>query len=422
MIDLVIIGAGLTGLIAAYTAVKAGKQVKIVAKGLGATHWHAGSIDVLGYYPDGATPVTRPRETIQELARSHPQHPYAMLNGGLADVLEEFVALTRAVGLPYSGAANAGDNLWLPSPVGAARPTFLAPHAQREGDLRRSAPMLIVGLRGMRDFYPALIAENLAKQGQSARAALLPLNLITERRDINPVQLAYALDDPARRAKLAAALKKIAQPGERIGLPAILGMDAHAAALSDLQAQTGAAIFEIPTLPPSVPGARLTNALRNQLRQLGVRVEINADVIGFRADGDAVLWIESNASGRPLRHRADRFLLATGGILGGGIDSDHTGKVWETVFNLPLAAPRDRREWFRARLFDPAGHPIFRAGVSVNREFQPIDANGARVYANLWAAGSLLAFADAVLEHSLEGIAIATGMAAARAAAKNLQY
>lgn len=418
MSDLIVIGAGLSGLIAAYTAAQAGQRVKIVAKGLGATHWHAGTIDVLGYFPNGATPVQRPLETIHDLTRAQLQHPYAILDGALPDALKNFTALAQELGLPYAGAANDDDNLWLPSPVGAARPTFLAPRAQLAGDLRRGEPMLIVGLRGMRDFYPELIAENLSKQRQRARAAFLPLDLITERRDSNTVHLASALDDPARRAKLAAELKKLAQPGERIGLPAILGLDAHAVALDDLQAQTGAPIFEIPTLPPSVPGVRLTNALRNRLRQLGVRVEINADVIGFHAEGDRVVWIESDASGRPLKHRAEKFLLATGGMLGGGINSDHTGKVWEVVLNLPLITPRERGEWFRARFFDPAGHPIFRAGVPVNREFQPVDANGARVYANVWAAGNLLAHADPILERSLEGIALATGMAATRFAVK----
>lgn len=415
MTDLIVIGAGLSGLIAAYTVAKAGHQVKIIAKGLGATHWHAGSIDVLGYYPNDTMPVERPFEAILELKRAQPRHPYAMLGEShVADALNNFVALTQEIGLPYAGAAKDGDNLWLPSPVGAARPTFLAPHAQLAGDLSRAEPMLIVGLRGLRDFYPELIAENLNKQGHRARAAFLPLDLITERHDITTVQLAYALDDSARRGKLGDALKALAQAGERIGLPAILGMDAHAAVMSELQAQTGAAIFELPTLPPSVPGVRLTNMLRQQLARLKVRVEVNIDVIGFHAEGDRVIWVESEASGRPLKHRAEKFLLATGGILGGGINTDHTGKVWETIFNLPLATPRDRGQWFRARFFDPAGHPIFRAGVPVNCEFQPIDANDARVFANVWAAGNLLAHTDPILERSLEGIALTTGAAAAR--------
>jgi len=413
MIDLLIIGAGLAGLFAAYTAAQAGQSVKVIAKGLGATHWHAGTVDVLGYYPNAASPVQRPFDAISTLVREQPQHPYALLDGALSDTLTSFCTLTQQIGLVYAGAATPGDNLWLPSPVGAARPTFLAPEAQLAGDLRRPEPMLIVGLRGLRDFYPELIAENLNKQGQRARAALLPLDLITERRDLNVAQLASVLDEPARRARLAGALKTLAQPGERIGLPAILGMDAHTEAMRDLQSQTGTPIFEIPTLPPSVPGVRLTNALRQHLRQMGVRVELNMQVVGFHAEKDRVLWIETETSGRPLKHRAEKFLLATGGILGGGIETDHTGKMWETIFDLPLATPRQRGEWFRARFFDPAGHPIFRAGVPVNAQFQPIDANGARVFANVWAAGNVLAHCDSILERSLEGVALATAHAAA---------
>jgi glycerol-3-phosphate dehydrogenase subunit B len=131
-----------------------------------------------------------------------------------------------------------------------------------------------------------------------------------------------------------------------------------------------------------------------------------------------VVYMETEASGRPLRHRAYIFLLATGGILGGGIDSDHTGRVWETVLDLPLDTPRSRAEWFNGHFFHPAGHPIFRAGVTVNRRFQPVNSRGELVFANVWAAGGLLAHADPVLEHSLEGIAIVTGTEAGRCAAR----
>jgi len=408
MSDVIVIGAGLAGLMAAYYAARAGARVKIVAKGLGATHWHAGTVDVLGYYPTAATPVTRPLDTLRDLTRAQPQHPYALADGALDRALHDFVTLMQEVGLPYAGAANAGDNLWLPSPLGVARPAFLAPRAQLAGDLRRAEPMLIVGFYGLRDFYPTLIAENLNKQGHRARAELLPLDVISARRDVNTVQLATALDDRARVEQLAAALRQVARPSERIGLPAILGLETHTTTFERLETQVGAPIFEIPTLPPSVPGIRLTNALRHRLRQLGVRIELNAAVIGFHAEGDRVMWIESEASGRPLRHRAEKFVLATGGILGGGINSDHTGKVWEVIFNLPLVAPAERGQWFRARFFDPDGHPIFRAGVAVNRAFQPIDARGARVFTNIWAAGNVLAHCDPIRERSLEGIAIAT--------------
>jgi glycerol-3-phosphate dehydrogenase subunit B len=420
MADLIVVGAGLAGLVAAHAAARAGMKVKVISKGMGALHWSAGTVGVLGYYPNSQTAVNRPLETVKSLAHDQPNHPYAIGDrADLSSALADFVELSHEIGLPYFGAEGIGDNIWLPSPVGSARPTFLAPQAQIAGDLGRSGAMLIVGLRGMRDFYPELIAENLRKQGYSARAGFLPIDVITDRNDTHPVQLALGLDNPVRQTSLAAALQRLVRSNERIGLPAILGMDDHAGALERLKSRLGAPVFEIPTLPPSVPGIRLNTALRRQLAKQGVRVEMNADVVNFAGEKDRVVYMETGASGRPLRHRADIFLLATGGILGGGIDSDHTGRVWETVLDLPLDTPRSRAEWFSGHFFHPAGHPIFRAGVTVNRRFQPVDSRGELVFANVWAAGGLLAHADPVLEHSLEGIAIVTGTEAARCAARS---
>jgi glycerol-3-phosphate dehydrogenase subunit B len=310
--------------------------------------------------------------------------------------------------------------LLLPSAVGALRPTFLAPQAQLAGDMGRPEPVLIVGFTGLRDFYPELIAENLAKQGFQARAAFLPLSLLTEQSDRNNVHLAQALDNKARRMKLGAELKRLAQPGERIGLPAILGLDEHAAAFTDLQAAAGVPIFEIPTLPPSVPGMRLFKALRARLWSLGVQLYAGIEAIGAEtipANGAAgrVQWVETATTSRPMKNRARAYLLATGGILGGGFDSDHTGKIWETVFGLPLTIPQKRYEWFRPAFMDAAGHPVFNGGVAVDQRMQPVDAAGKTIYANLWAAGGALASVDPIQQHSLEGIAIATGIAAGQA-------
>ena len=51
MLDLLVIGAGLSGLSAALVAAQAGKSVKVVAKGLGSMHWSAATVDLLGYLP-----------------------------------------------------------------------------------------------------------------------------------------------------------------------------------------------------------------------------------------------------------------------------------------------------------------------------------------------------------------------------------
>ncbi len=146
----------------------------------------------------------------------------------------------------------------------------------------------------------------------------------------------------------------------------------------------------------------------------GVRVEIGMEAIGFHAEGKTIQWVETATSARPLKHRAKAFLLATGGVLGGGFNSDHTGRFWEVVFGLPLTVPQDRTQWFRPLFFDPGGQPVFHGGVATNAELQPVDAQGEIVYSNLRAAGGLLAGADPIQERSLEGIGIATGIAAVR--------
>lgn len=424
MHDLIVIGAGLSGLSAALTAAQAGLRVRVVAKGMGALHWSAATIDLFGYSATGEA-VEAP---LSELAKLSLPHPYARARSeNVQEALSWFQAEVGQSGMEYIAKAN-GDgsssaastpteapNTWIPSPVGAKRPAYLVPAAQAPGDLGSNDPLLIVGLLGMRDFYPELIAANLCEEGYVARAAHVPIQTITERLDFNTVHLAQALDHPESRLRLADRLAALVQPGERIGLPAIIGLSDHSGAMADLRRVTKAPIFEIPTLPPSVPGMRLHGTLSHRLERLGVRVGTGMEVIEFEAKGNRISWVATETSSRPLRFRAERFLLATGGVLGGGLTGTVDGRFIETVFDLPLAAPSDRSEWFRAEFLDPLGQPIFQAGVEVDDEFQPVDASGRLVYSNLWAAGGLLAHADPIRERSLEGLAISTGRRAALA-------
>ena len=415
MLDLLIIGAGLTGLFAACTAAKAGLRVRVIAKGMGTTHWHAGTIDLLGYVPGGGEPVADWVQAVSELPDAH---PYRLLGvEAIGKALDRFRRLIAAAGLPYERAD--GQNVLLVSPVGAARPVYLAPKAQQSGNLADGRPLAIVGLEGMPDFYPALIAVNLQKQGYRARSATVPLNLLTKRQGAHwansALQLARLLDQPTAQERLAEMVADVAATGERVGLPAVLGLHNHARLLALLQeASAEGSIFEIPTLPPSVPGMRLDAALRARLADLGVRVEMGMEVCGIRTAERRILWVETETGSRPLRHRAHHYLLATGGILGGGIRGERCGRVRETIFDLPLTTPQARSQWLRPLFLDRRGHPIFMGGVAVDVRFRPLDGTGAPVYENLWAGGAILAHTDPIRERSREGIAIATGYAAAQ--------
>jgi glycerol-3-phosphate dehydrogenase subunit B len=408
MLDLLVIGAGLAGLTAALRAAEAGLRVKVIAKGMGSLYWATGAIDLLGYVGVADRAVTSPWARMAELDAGH---PYRRLGEArIRQALTWIQQCAAAQALGYSGAGD--NNVLTPSPAGAWRPTWLTPAGQCAGAIDDTRPMVIVGFQGMRDFYPHLIARNLHAQGQAVRAALLPWSVLSEQRDRNNAQLAEAVDDPRTQQRLVDALKPVVKLGERVGLPAILGRHTHPQVLAALQTGLNTVIFEIPTLPPSVPGIRLATALRHALEARGVRVEIGMEAVGFHAEDRVIQYVETATSARPLKHQAKFFLLATGGVLGGGFNSDHTGRFWESLFDLPLTVPQDRRAWFRPRFLDPQGQPAFRGGVAIDDALQPVDAAGNVVYANLWAAGGLLAHMDPILERSLEGVAIASAVAA----------
>ncbi|MEZ4716729.1 MAG: hypothetical protein R2851_11675 [Caldilineaceae bacterium] len=124
---------------------------------------------------------------------------------------------------------------------------------------------------------------------------------------------------------------------------------------------------------------RLHQALRGLLETAGVRAEAGMEVVGFQVEDGRVAWVETATSARPLKHRAKAFLVATGGILGGGITGDHSGRIWETALDLPLTIPPDRSRWFRPGFFDEAGQPVFQGGVAVDDHWQPVDDAGARL-------------------------------------------
>lgn len=130
--DAVVVGAGLAGLCAALRLAEAGRRVLVVARGVGGLPLSPGTIDVLGYAPDR---VDSPQEALPGFVAAHPGHPYGRLSGALAPALEWF--RDRVAGLGYAGGLE--RNLLLPTALGVARPTSLAPRTMAAGALAGAA-------------------------------------------------------------------------------------------------------------------------------------------------------------------------------------------------------------------------------------------------------------------------------------------
>jgi glycerol-3-phosphate dehydrogenase len=412
--QVVVIGAGLAGLSAAWQAAKAGRKVRLAAKGWGAEHWHAGAVDVLGEL-DGA-PVDSPAAALEALARLNPQHPYARLGrAAIEEALLAFQALCAEAGYSLEGSLE--RNWLLPTAAGSARRTCLAPATMTAGDLRSDAPMLLLGFEQFLDFYPEWAAENLRSLGLEARGERLDLDVLAQRGFVTGVSLANLFQQAEFRKAVAEAARLVARESgaQRLGFPAVLGVDGAAQIHAELQERIGLPVFEIPGLPPSIPGMRLQHLLVRVIERLGGQVFNGMQVVAARLEGGRVRAVESEAAVRNLVHRGEAFILATGGVLGGGFAGEPGERLVERIFNLPLAPPAPASlaaappGWMGRSFLEPGGHPLYRQGLAVDAGFRPLDGAGRPVYENLYAAGGLLAGCDPLVERSLEGVALTTG-------------
>ena len=410
--DTIVVGAGLAGLTAALRLTEQGQKVVIVARGIGATHLAPATVDVLGYMGDER--VDSPVSALPGLLSSAPGHPYGRMSLEQIDAsLEWFRARLQSLG--YAGGLD--RNMLFPSALGVARPSALAPRTMLGGDLREGGRFLFVGLRGFKDFHASLLAENLAHAGlpRPVTTRALELDPPADRRgDQSGRLLARRFDSGELADWLVRSLQGKVDADEHIGLPPILGLRRADETMTELENRLERRVFEVPTLPPSVPGIRLYDALTAALRKGGSRLVMNASVIGAHARDGRIESVDVASAASTVSYRADAVILASGGFPSGGLTLDSRGAARETAFDLPVAGvPGDGASRFVAGYFDD--QPMSRAGVAVDEMLRPLGRDGGAAYGNLHAAGAVLAGAVPWKEKSGTGISVATGYAAADA-------
>ena len=414
--DTVVIGAGLAGLTAGLRLAEAGQRVAVLAKGVGATHLSPATIDVLGY-DDGA--VASPAQALPGFAAAHRGHPYGRLSIDLIRAALSWFQ-DRLNGHCYRGGLD--ENVLVPTAVGAAKPTALVPGTMAAADLRGGGRFVFVGVRGLKDFYPAFLAGNVAHaqlpdgRSVSTRAIELapPLGI---QRDLGPLGFAHRFEDAGFRADVLAELRPHLVPGELVGFPAVLGIGRAREIRQELEERLGHPVFEVPTLPPSVQGLRVFETMTGALRRAGGRLVVGSTVGEVRTSNGRIEAAVTETAGRPIAYRAGSFVLATGGFASGGLELDASGRMRETVFDLPLSdVPGPEEPRFAPEYFDE--HPISRAGVAVDENMRAVNGEGEPVYENLHAAGATLAGAVPWREASGNGISLASGYAAAEAILK----
>ncbi len=399
--DLIVIGMGLSGLTAAKTAAAAGRKVLIVGKGMGSLCLFSNTIDVLGKSPT----AMKMTEALSRWIEERPFHPYS--KAGVKSIEEALASFLSLFPSPYSFQTMDGRNCLLPTGAGTLRPTYLIPMTMAGGVSVNGGRTLIVGFKGFKDFYTHYVADQLKCRGINLQ---LPDPLDQEP---TATVLARLMEKKSFRENVGTEIRKQLQDETRVGLPALLGMHDPVQVRDDLEAIIGAKVFEIPILPPSIPGMRIFNRFKEWLIHKGVSFSLGYSVSKAVVRGKRCERIEVVHPPVVTSYSADQYILATGRFIGGGLKADDE-KVFEPIFDLPLSQPRSREDWFTDSFFSDLLHPIHEAGILTDASLQPVDAGGNMILENLWAAGSILAHHHCIDEKSREGIEISTGYAAAK--------
>ena len=406
--DTIIIGGGLSGLVAGISLQRKGKRCAIVSAGQNALHFSSGSFELLSRLPSGEA-VDDPEAAVAALPTEHPYRK--MGKDAFRQLAGRVQPFFEACGIPLYG--NGLRNSWRLSPTGSRRRTWLATEditLWAEKNVKIGDKALIVNLKGYFDFYTEFLADGLAKQGTSCRTARVTLeeidSLRTSPSEMRSLNIARVMETPAALQHFTDAVRSQLQDEDVVVLPQVFGFK-DARVLQSVRDALPVPVVFAGTMPPSVPGMRIQLLLKHAFEQAG----------GMFLMGDAVLSAEVS-EGRVVAvktanlgdHRlfADHFILATGGYFSKGITATPSAIV-EPLFGLDVSYNENRREWYDADFF--RDQPYLSFGVRTDDAFRAL-IDGAPLH-NLYAIGSILGGTDALALGCGGGVAILTAFSVA---------
>ncbi len=422
-VDVLVVGGGLAGAVAALAARASGATVLLVRRAPGATALFGGAFGVapdLDALPgDPLLGRRSPLESARRLAARRPGHPYARLGTAeLEEALGFAAAHLSALVEPPDGRPR-----FLAHVSGGLAECALCLRSQAAGDLRRVRGLAaVIGFSGHLGFDARLVASAAARLTSSGGPAVAVAEALafTAPGDgaLRPVELARALEPPGAAEALGEALRAVLPRGAVVALvPPVLGLDPVARVHARVEAAAGLPVAEVVADPPSsVPGLRLDQAMLARLAGAGVDV-LTGDLAAGAGPGQAVRVGEAAVEARS-------WVLATGRFLGGGLV--RRGGLVEPLFGLPVLASEagaggltlaGRPPWMLTTRQRTDAQPLLAAGVAVDAACRPLDEAGRPFAERLFAAGALLGGHEHAADGTGLGVAILSGWIAGRAAA-----
>lgn len=406
----VIVGGGLSGLVAGVTLARTGKRVAIVSSGQSSLHFNGGSLELLGALPDG-TAVQHPLEAAASLPE---EHPYAKIGvSRLPQLAADAAKLLATVGMPMQG--DVRENHYRLTPMGVAKPAWLTMGdyvTLERPDVLPWNNVLLVNVAGFMDFPVNFVAHGLREMGATVRVEELDVEPLAARRasatEMRAANLAKSLVSGSAVSRLASAINEVASDNDEVVLiPAVLGLDDdHAVTM--LRAQVSKPLHMVATLPPAVPGARLHTTLRHYFQMLGGTYLMGDTVQRGTFEGNRLTGVHTAKLADTVL-QADNYVMAGGSFLSRGLMANYE-RVYEPVLDLDVTAPTDRAQWTRYGVFNQ--QPYMSFGVSVDRQFHAL--KGGEPLDNVYAVGSILGGHDPVKMGDGTGVAMLTALAVAQ--------
>jgi glycerol-3-phosphate dehydrogenase subunit B len=412
--DLLIIGAGFAGMVAAARAAHLG--LKTVQVGNSSNLFLvSGLFDLLGVYPiDTGQIIDAPGTGFKTLRKDTPLHPYSTTDYN--QVLESFDFLKKflaAAGLEYH--SNRDKNHLVLTAAGTFKPSFMVPKTFLKGcDIKQGAKrLLLVDFKGFREFSAKQIAIVLKNSCTNLKISTLTIEIPISK-TIAAIPLANLFEDDQFLNYLSKEILPFSKQVDLVGLPCVCGVKESLGTMRKLEEMTGLDCFEIPGLPPSIPGLRLKNAFEKQLSQKGVTALNYSNIKFDQFRENQFIFHAPNQAPNQDRHTqitSRGVVLGSGRFHGGGLHATRKG-ISETIFNLPVYQPAKRDLWHNLNFFNPKGHGINLAGLETDPAFRPLNRNRKPLFKALYAVGSILAHNDFARLKSGSGVSCVSAFTA----------
>lgn len=399
----VVIGAELDGLLAAARLRELGHPVTLIARSASSLHYAGGGVHVLGSVANGsgrhavATPLA-------DMVQLDVRHPYALAGVERTGAAIDWAgAVLGRCSIPAN--ARQGRNAVAITPAGLKQPIFMPAIHQATFEKIEGRRVAVVQFEGHRDLPAGLLMAALREAGIDVHSVTVP----SPSANCDNLGIAREFDRQVDPKAWFASIAAQMPSGVDVALfPAVLGLERHTEIVAAASDALGAAVLEVATLPPSVPGMRWARRLESELTGSGVTFRRGVRIVAADRDGDRIRTV-IDENGRRIETAA--VILATGGVLMGGLDVDAAGRIRETALGLEVAQENPLA----------AGSPtdmlaaLHGAGIETDASLRPV-RNGATSLRNVFVTGRSLAHWHPAEEISAEGVAIVTGWLAAESA------